>query len=94
MQIRGDEQRVVVQHLFEVRDEPLPVDRVAVEAAADEVVHPAERHRVERLLHHLRFTASQEKLECRRGWELRRAAEAAPLGIELRAHSADGRGQQ
>ena len=50
MEVRGDEQRVVVEHLLEVRDEPALVDRVAVEAAADEVVHAAGGHRVERAL--------------------------------------------
>ena len=49
VQVRGGEQRVVVEHLLEVRHEPAVVDRVAVEAAADEVVHPARRHAVERL---------------------------------------------
>ena len=47
VEIRRGEQRVVVEHLLEVRDEPLAVDRVPVEAAADEVVHPARGHRVE-----------------------------------------------
>ena len=42
MEIRGDEERVVVEHLLEVRDEPAVVDGVAVEAAPDEVVHAAE----------------------------------------------------
>jgi hypothetical protein len=34
-----------------------------MESAADEVVHPAERHRVERLLRKLVLTASKQKLE-------------------------------
>ena len=42
------QQRLVVEHLLEVRHEPLAIDRVAGEAAADVVVHPAGRHRVER----------------------------------------------
>ena len=85
VQVRRDEQRVVVQHLLEVRDQPLAVDGVAVEAAADEVVHPAERHRVERLRHQLELVAPQQELERRRGRELRRVAEAAPHGIERAA---------
>ena len=46
---RGEE-GVVVQHLLEVRHEPAVVDRVAVEAAADQVVHATGGHAVERLL--------------------------------------------
>ena len=47
VQVDADQQRLVVEHLLEVGDEPLLVDRVAGEAAADVVVHPAARHRVE-----------------------------------------------
>jgi hypothetical protein len=47
VEIRRDEQRVVVEHFLEVRHEPLRVDGVAVEAAADEVVHAARGHTVE-----------------------------------------------
>ena len=42
--VRAREQRLVVQHLLEVRDQPVGVDRVAVEAAADLVVHAAGGH--------------------------------------------------
>ena len=48
VEVRRGEQRVVVEHLLEVRHEPGLVDRVAVEAASDEVVHAAGGHRVER----------------------------------------------
>ena len=48
MEVRRGEQRVVVEHLLEVRHEPGLVDGVAVEAAAEEVVHAARGHRVER----------------------------------------------
>ena len=89
VQVRGDEQRVVVEHLLEVRDEPLRVDGVAVEAAADEVVHPAGRHPVERAERQLELAAPQQELDRRRGRELRRVAEAAPLRVELRAERCD-----
>ena len=46
--VHADEQRLVVEHLLEVRHEPLAVDGVPGEAAADVVVHAARRHRVER----------------------------------------------
>ena len=47
VEVRADEQRVVVEHLLEVGDQPLPVDRVAGEAAADVVVDAAGGHGVE-----------------------------------------------
>ena len=53
VQVHRGEQRVVVQHLLEVRHEPALVDGVAVEAAADDVPHAAEDHRVEREARHL-----------------------------------------
>ena len=61
-------------------DQPFGVDRIAVEAAADQVVHASGSHAVEREAHHLErvLTAgAEEKLEGRCGWEFRRAAEAA-----------------
>ena len=83
------EQRLVVEHLLEVRDEPLAVDGVAGEAAADVVVHATRRHRVERCRDDLpqpRLAGAQEpvqqEVEAHRGRELRRRAEPAPLGIE------------
>ena len=89
VQVRGDEERVVVEHLLEVRDEPLPVDGIAVEAAADEVVHPARGHPVERAERGLELAAAQQELDRRRGRELRCVPEAAPLRIELRAERGD-----
>ena len=44
VQVGAGQQRVVVEHLLEVRDEPGAVDRVAREAAADLVVHAAAGH--------------------------------------------------
>ena len=49
--VHAHEQRLVVEHLLEVRDEPALVDGVAGEAAADVVVDAARRHRVERRRH-------------------------------------------
>ncbi len=48
LQVGRDEQRVVVEHLLEVRDEPLAVGAVAVEAAAELVADPPARHALER----------------------------------------------
>ena len=88
VQVRGDEQRVVVEHLLEVRHEPLLVDGVAVEAAADEVVHAARRHAVERAAHEVERAGAEQELDRRRGRELRRAAEAAAALVVLRAQRA------
>ena len=85
VEVDGREERVVVEHLLEVRDEPPPVDGVAVEAAADEVVHASRGHAVEGLPHRVELVPAQEELERRCGRELRRAAEAAPLRVELPA---------
>ena len=90
VEVRGDEQRVVVEHLLEVRHEPLRVDGVAVEAAADEVVHPAGGHAVERALDQLGLAAAQQELERRGGRELRRVAEAAVARVEAGAQVRDG----
>ena len=79
------QQRVVVEHLLEVRHQPAVVDRIAMEATADEVVHPARGHAVEGRRHHrgrLRRAASQEQLEHGRRRELRRPAEPAESGLE------------
>ncbi len=68
--------------------EPDGVDRVAVEAAADQVVHPAEGHAVERGagdLERLGVTRAreppQQEADRRAGRELGRAAEPAPGGV-------------
>jgi hypothetical protein len=87
MEIRGREQRVVVEHLLEVRDEPGLVHRVAVEASAEDVVHPAGGHPVQGRPHHLErvvAACSEQQLQVRGRRELRCAAEAAVLRVELR----------
>ena len=50
MRAESREQRVVVEHLLEVRDEPCFVHCITSEAAAELVVDAAARHRAERLL--------------------------------------------
>jgi len=47
VQVRTGQQRLVVQHLLEVGDEPEVVDGVAVEASTDLIVHAARGHGVE-----------------------------------------------
>ena len=51
-EVRAREQRVVVEHLLEVRHEPDRVDRIAVEAAAELVVDPAVGHAPQRAQRH------------------------------------------
>ena len=84
MEVGGGQQRVVVEHLLEVRHDPARVDGVAVEAAADDVVQAAGGHPVERPSHHpesLVPAAAQEELDRGRGRELRRGPEAAEGGL-------------
>ena len=53
------EQRVVVEHLLEVRNQPFVVGAVAAQTAADLVVDAACEHFLERVFHHLqRFQIS------------------------------------
>ena len=87
VQVGAREQGVVVEHLLEVGDEPVRVDRVAREAAADLVVHPARRHRAQRVGRHVELATAQQELERRGGRELRRLAEAAVRRVVLRAQS-------
>ena len=100
MEVRRGEQRVVVEHLLEVRHQPPAVDRVAVEAAAEEVVHAAGGHGVEGLRDHRKRLVvaakvlAQEELQRGRRRELRRAAEASPLGVELPAQRTGGVAEQ
>ena len=95
MQVGGHEQRVVVEHLLEVRHEPALVHRVAVEAAADEVVHPARGHPVERRHRQLGLAATQQELQRRGRRELRRSrAEAAPLRVVQLAQTPHRREEQ
>ncbi len=51
---------------------------------------PPSAIRVERLRHEVELAAAQQELERRGGRELRRAPEAAPLRVELRAEPAHG----
>ena len=91
-QVRAREQRVVVEHLLEVRHEPDRVDRVAVEAAAELVVDAAvghapqraQRHR-ERLLAAAAAVHAEQEREHRVRRELGRAPEAAVALVVLPA---------
>ena len=88
--VRAGQQRVVVEHLLEVRDRPGRVGAVAVEAAADLVEDPAAGHRPQREEAHRRLAAGQQQLDDRRRRELRRAAPAAVDAVEAPAQRLDG----
>ena len=95
-QVGGREQRVVVEHLLEVGDEPPRVHGVAVEPAAEEVVHPARRHPVEGQPHHAqrvlvpgRGVQPEQELDRRGGGELGRRAPAAFRRVEAAAQRRD-----
>ncbi|GAA3047844.1 hypothetical protein GCM10020000_30040 [Streptomyces olivoverticillatus] len=91
-QVRVDaaQQRVVVEHLLEVRDGPGGVHRVAREAAAELVVDAAAGHGLAGGRRHLQgglgagaHMVAQQELQRHGRRELRRPAEAAAHGVEL-----------
>jgi hypothetical protein len=82
VEVRAGQQRVVVEHLLEVRDRPRLVHAVAREATADLVVYASGRHRAQRRERHLTLAAEQQELDHGRLRELRRAAEAAVTHVE------------
>ena len=100
VEVGGGEQRVVVEHLLEVRRRASGVDRVAVEAAADQVVHAAGGHARRASSTTIGSASSsprgaaEQELERRGGRELRRAAEAAVDRVELRPERTRGLGEQ
>ncbi len=77
VQVGGNQQRVVIEHLLEVRDGPGRVDGVSSKAAADLVVDAAAGHRAQRAQRHLSFSPREQELDQRCLRELRRAAETA-----------------
>ncbi len=85
MEVGPGQERVVVEHLLEVRDGPGRVGRVAREAPAELVVDPARGHRRERVARHRRLPAAQQELDDGGGGELRWAAPAAVRAVEVRA---------
>ena len=98
MHVHAGQLGVVVEHLLEVRHQPVGVGRVAVEAAAQLVVDAAGGHRVERPAGHRRAAASSPVAACRRsrnsiviGCGNLGAPPQPPLRrVERRARAADG----
>ena len=88
VEVGTTQRRLVVEHLLEVRYQPPGIDRVAVEAPSELVVHTAGGHGVERAQGDLarRSVAgadvvAQEMVEAHRLRKLRRAAEASELPV-------------
>ena len=84
------QQRVVVEHLLEVRHDPARVDAVAGETARELVVHAAAGHpprrrrrQVQRLPRARALVVAQQELQRHRRRELRRATEPAVHRVEL-----------
>ena len=87
-EIQPRQQRVVVQHLLEVRHEPARVDRIAVEPAAQMVVHAALRHLAQRKGGHVQIAPpaggvrrAQEQGEHERVGKFWSLADAAVFGV-------------
>ena len=84
IRIKREKRRVVVEHLFEVRDRPFGIDAVAAETAAELVVdapggHALERRRdnLERFLVPSHRVPAQAQLQIDRVRKLRCGAESA-----------------
>src|SRR5215213_3855545 len=85
------QQRLVVEHLFEVGIAPVGGLGVAAEPAIGGIEEPAAGHPSQRGLHHRErlpvpraFRVTEKEQEILRRRELRRRAEAAVLRVELR----------
>ena len=90
LRVEGQQQAVVVQHLLEVRDLPLPVDGVAAESSADVVEDPAFGHAAQGVRRHpqrvgVRFGAvsrAQQPGDRLCVGKLRRRAKTAEVRVE------------
>ena len=93
LQIADCELRLVVEHFFEVRNEPFRVHRVAVKAAPDMIVDAALGHFPQSERRHFgrlrsrcsRCTAdrrAEQEVKHRRPGEFRRPAESAPFAVK------------
>ncbi len=90
VEVERGELGIVVEHLLEVRHQPLSVHRVAMEAAAELVVHAAAGHPGQGVAQHLErariagpLPDAQDRLPGHRLRELGRLAEPAVALVEL-----------
>ena len=89
LEIGRNQKGVVIEHLFEVRNQPPGVRRITVKASSQLVVHPTRCHLLERELRHLEciiivvgvMEAKQQRDRARRG-KLGRGCEPAVARIE------------
>ena len=91
--VGAQQQGVVVEHLLEVRHHPARVDGVAVETPADLVADAAARHRLQAALRQLQaagVAAHQQRVQRRRGRELRGGAETGVDQVEVGGDRLDG----
>ncbi len=82
MQVGTGEQGVVVEHLLEMGDGPGGIDRIAVKAAAEDVVDASPGHRAQGAERHLGLAPQEQQLDYRSLRELRRASKSPVEGIE------------
>ncbi len=90
MGVHAAQQCIVIQHLLEVGHDPVAVDGVAGEPAAELVIDAAARHALTGVLRHLQRTLGaragvvpQQELDDHGRRELGRPAEAAALSVVL-----------
>ena len=96
-QVDECQERIVVEHLLEVRHAPADVGRVAVEATAHVIVDAAPGHRFQRLHHHAErrgiaraAVVAEQELELERFGKPGRAPEAAVRRVERPLELAEG----
>ena len=96
-QVRNRQLRLVVEHFFEMRDEPALVHRITMKAAAELIVHAAVGHGTQGVERHVEgFFAvgpdvvAQQEIEHHRAGELGRFAETAVIGVKSAAEVLEG----
>ena len=91
--VGAQQQGVVVEHLLEVRHHPARIDGVAVETPADLVADAAARHRLQAALSQLQaagVATHQQRIQRRRGRELRGGSETGVDQVEVGGDRLDG----
>jgi len=98
VQVERGELGIIIEHLLEVRHQPLPVHRIAMEAAADLIVHAAAGHlgqgevgHVLRLHDARALPVAQEEFPVHGLGKLGRAPRASLPRVELARQSLVGR---
>ena len=84
------QQRIVIEHLFKVRDKPLAVGGIARKTAADLIEDTAARHGGQRGFHHIPFSVCHKKQQIMRRRKFRCRTKTAPFCIKTAAQGAIG----